>query len=211
MIDLTEESNLPAIKANVDAVVARIAGLTITSDAEMVVAAEMLKDVKAALNAVSKHFTPIKREADAKKKEILDEEKVYTVPLVKGETAIKGILSSYQRKVEEDRWREKIKLEAEAKRLLEERVLNEAIQTGDETALDTPIEAPVVMQERQVKVEGVSYIENWTFEITDPLLIPREYLAVDEKMIRQVVKAMKGSTSIPGVRVYSEKTVRAVA
>ena len=45
------------------------------------------------------------------------------------------------------------------------------------------------------------------FEVTDPALVPREYLIDDETKLRKVVGALKGDTIIPGVRVYSEKAL----
>jgi hypothetical protein len=39
-------------------------------------------------------------------------------------------------------------------------------------------------------------------------LLPREYLRPDEKAIGKVVKALKGSTRIPGVEVFDAGTVR---
>lgn len=57
------------------------------------------------------------------------------------------------------------------------------------------------------KVTGVSTREVWKFEVTDPLLVPRQYLVVDESKIRRVVGALKGDTQIAGVRVYTDKTI----
>lgn len=56
------------------------------------------------------------------------------------------------------------------------------------------------------KVAGISTRDNWKFEITDILAIPREYLTVDEQKIGGVVRAMKASTNIPGIRVYNQPT-----
>lgn len=68
--------------------------------------------------------------------------------------------------------------------------------------------APVV-QVATTKAAGVSTRQNWKYEITDASLIPREYLVVDDKKIGGVVRAMKGDTDIPGIRVYPEDTVAA--
>jgi len=54
---------------------------------------------------------------------------------------------------------------------------------------------------------GISTRELWDFEIVDPAQLPREYLMPDEKAIRGVVKAMKGKTAIPGVRVFNRGSV----
>lgn len=57
------------------------------------------------------------------------------------------------------------------------------------------------------KVSGIATRKQWTFEITDASLIPREYLVIDESKIRGVVKALKGATTIPGVRAYETEQI----
>lgn len=49
-------------------------------------------------------------------------------------------------------------------------------------------------------LKGASKV--WRFEVTDPTLVPREFLAVDEVAIRKAV--MAGSREIAGVRIYQE-------
>jgi hypothetical protein len=49
-------------------------------------------------------------------------------------------------------------------------------------------------------VKGVSKV--WTFEITDETLVPRAYLCLDEKKIREAVTA--GTRDIPGVRIFQD-------
>lgn len=57
------------------------------------------------------------------------------------------------------------------------------------------------------KTSGQSIRESWSFEIVDAALIPREFLMVDEKKIGGVVRAMKGSTNIPGIKVLRGETM----
>ena len=70
--------------------------------------------------------------------------------------------------------------------------------------------APIISREAP-KVAGVATREVWKFTVTDPALVPREYCVVDEARIRKVVAALKGDTTIPGVRVYAEKSIAAGA
>jgi hypothetical protein len=58
--------------------------------------------------------------------------------------------------------------------------------------------------------EGTSLIDHWYAVITDPAIIPREYLMVDEAKINKIVKAMKTLTNIPGVQAVMSKTIRRV-
>ena len=71
-----------------------------------------------------------------------------------------------------------------------------------------PVLAPPVVLPPKPKVEGISFREDWDFEITDPAILPREYLIPDSVKIRGVVRALKGAVVIPGVRVFP-KTVMA--
>ena len=72
--------------------------------------------------------------------------------------------------------------------------------------LTAPSEAPPIVVPKDVPVvEGLSFQERWDFEITDPLKVPREYLMVDEVKLGKIVRALKNTANIPGVRVYPKK------
>lgn len=47
--------------------------------------------------------------------------------------------------------------------------------------------------------------KRWVFRVTNELLVPRQYLVVDEKLIRAAVK--DGVREIPGVEVYEEDVI----
>lgn len=80
--------------------------------------------------------------------------------------------------------------------------------TLDATA--AAIVAPIITR-APPKVAGLASREVWKFQITDPAAIPREYLTIDEQKIGRVVRALQAETSIPGVRVYSERQIAAGA
>ena len=54
---------------------------------------------------------------------------------------------------------------------------------------------------------GLSLREDWKFAIVDAASIPREYLVPDEVKIGRIVRVLKGEAKIPGVRIWSEKSV----
>jgi murein DD-endopeptidase MepM/ murein hydrolase activator NlpD len=74
-------------------------------------------------------------------------------------------------------------------------------------------EVPVVLEQiplsQQTTVKGAigGYTARmvWKFTITDPTLVPRAYMVVDETRIRTAVNA--GVRDIPGVDVYSEEQI----
>lgn len=68
--------------------------------------------------------------------------------------------------------------------------------------LSAPVFMPYPAVAAPPRVEGVSFRDDWTFEVEAPFLVPREYLQVNDGAIRAVVKALKGATAIPGVRVF---------
>lgn len=61
--------------------------------------------------------------------------------------------------------------------------------------------APTVAAPSHVKMGGQAVRETWTYEIVDATLLPREYLMPDERKLAGVVKVMKASTNVPGIRV----------
>jgi hypothetical protein len=107
----------------------------------------------------------------------------------------------------------RLRKEAEDQRLAEAAQLEQrGDAVGASKLLEAPVPVPVVTPAPVFapappvpvapKVEGVSYRDDYDFEIFDPGQIPREYLVPDEKKIRAVVKAMRASALIPGVRVF---------
>ena len=119
---------------------------------------------------------------------------------------------------------ERARVAAEEARLRAQAVevrLAEAVvaeQAGDTVRVQALVEAPIVVAPvlpraifvapppvAQPKVEGVSFRDDFDFEITDAALIPREYLMPDLVRIRGVVKAMKMATNIPGIKVIPKR------
>jgi hypothetical protein len=54
------------------------------------------------------------------------------------------------------------------------------------------------------KVKGVSVGVGWSFEVTDADAVPREYLTVDEKVLKEYIEAHPGvpPPAVPGVRFF---------
>mgnify|MGYP001593251593 CR=1 FL=1 len=66
-----------------------------------------------------------------------------------------------------------------------------------------------------LEVKGQTFGETWgDYEVADASRIPREYWLLDDKKIRGVIRTMKASTNIPGIRVSDPRpktTVRQTA
>jgi hypothetical protein len=62
-------------------------------------------------------------------------------------------------------------------------------------------------QQAVPQTDGVSTFVVWDFEVEDINQVPIEFLQVDEKAVRAVVKNMKNNTKIPGIKVFSKTSV----
>lgn len=180
-------------------------------------AGEFIVAIKGLRKKIKETFMPIKQKIDAAKKEVLDQEKAADAPLLIAEQYLAPQLVSWERQKEQARRDEEFRLREEARKADENRRLTEAIALGEaglaedaETVLDNPgYVPPIVLPPSTPKVQGMSFRENWKFRITDPNLVPRQFLSVDEVKIGAVVRAMKGEFRAPGIEVYVEETVAA--
>jgi hypothetical protein len=150
-------------------------------------------------------------------------------PLKKADDAIKAKVGDYlareQRKAEAERRR--LLAEAEAKARAEREARAQAALAAAQAAQEehddmtaalamdeaVQIEAEVIVPTvdlstaKVVKAAGQSVRTDWDFEVVDFAKLSDQYKIADDKKIRAVVKAMKGSIEIPGVRIYSKQTV----
>jgi len=196
----TEDTTELVVQQKIEDVIARMEGITITTHDELQEAAEWLTKNKQTQKFVKDYYEPERKATYDAYTAVTGSIKKFTDILVKAEKTVKKKMADYQ--MEQDR----IRREEERKRIAaEEAAKKDAEKTG--APAPEPVVAPPSSEPE--KTEGVSFIENWTFEIEDKAKIPLEYMIPDEKKIRGVVKAMKGDTNIPGVRAYAETTVRA--
>lgn len=181
----------------------------------LAVAADFLLEIKRRRKQWADWNKPAKQKLDALKRELLERERQIDEPLERAENQIlKPAIARFdaeqerKRREEENRLREEQRKKAEAEQLAKAQAAEER---GDTEAVDQILEEPTpvvpVIVPKAEAPAGISYREVWKFRVTDEKLVPREYLAVDEKKIGGVVRALKNETRIPGVEVYSEKTV----
>jgi hypothetical protein len=214
---LTEEQ----LHNDIQTVIAEHKDLIVKDDSGYVIALEALKVVKKKIKFVENWFDgtkdnpgPVKKAHEAwkaltsKRKEELD-------PINNIFNSIKKSASDYQ--VEKERLAkiEQEKEEARLQKIEDDRKLEEAEalqEQGKTEQAENIISEPTFIAppplKKAPKVYGVSTTDTWKFMIENPSIIPREYLIPDEKKIGQIVRAMKSSTNIEGVKVWVEKTPR---
>jgi hypothetical protein len=199
--------------------IGRAAMLTVTNDQTFVLGSEMLIEIKKRSKTVEERFAEPVSAAHKAHKAMTALRDSVLAPFKQAETTIKSKLGIYQQQIEEkrrleaERLRKQAEAKAEADRIAkaQEQMDNGDLKGCEQTLAAPP--APVAVRAETPeppKVAGLSFREEWKFEITDPNLIPREYLMVDESKLRKVVKALgKAASNIPGIRVYPEKVVSA--
>ena len=98
----------------------------------------------------------------------------------------------------------------EAKRILKEKMLTFTKREKEEQAKLLPADGVDVAVAETLRVRGAlgsvaTPSKRWVFRVTNELLVPREFLMVDERLIRAAVK--EGVREIPGVEVYEEDVI----
>lgn len=203
-----EETSLTLVNAQ---------AITVTDSNTYAQAGEMVRGLKALAKRITEYMADdIKRAHELHKS--LTRKRAQAVDPIEAEARRLGReMAAWDAEQQRRRREEEARLAREAKAREEALALEQAALMREQgvpeaeamAVVEQAIEAPapvVTLAPAAPKVEGVSYRSDWRFEITDPHAIPREYLAIDEKKIGGVVRALKGAAKIPGVRVYEVKT-----
>lgn len=126
-------------------------------------------------------------------------------PLAQVEAILKKKINEHETRV-----RLELAKAQEAARQEAARLQAEIEKQAQEAGVQPPVVVTPVLPEApgpiRTEAGSASQRREWTFEIVDPMAVPREYLMINEKEIRAAVK--RGIREIPGVRIYEEtKTV----
>jgi acyl transferase domain-containing protein len=194
------------IKREIDAVISQMEKLEVKNDEQFEFAADWLKRNKETQKYVEDQFSEEleaakekKKQAEAERKAVVKKIDTFNKPLKEAERQTRSMIEQYQNELERQRREEEERRRKEAE---------EQAAKAEAEGKPAPAPEPVPEKKEVPKTEGVTFYENWTFEIEDESQIPREYMQVDEKKIRQYVKAMKGDAKIPGVKIWCEKKSR---
>jgi hypothetical protein len=217
-VDLATDPQVLAVTTESTQLEARAAKFVIKSIQQYADAGEELKSIKAAQKRVEDLRTTITKPMNAALKAVNDFFRVPTDRLATAELSLKRAMGVYadeqhrqaraeQAAADERARKERERIEAQAAKA-------EAAgrtEKAEELQMRAATTVAPIIQREPPKVTGISTRDVWKFEITDPDVVPREYLLVDEVKIRKVVGALKGETKIAGVRVYTERQIAAGA
>lgn len=191
-------------------------GLVIKSADSYEQAAGILKNIKGSLAQIEDSRTRITKPINESLREINAQAKEAARPFIQDETVIKNAMIRYSNE-QEDKRREEQRKANEAAAKEQQRLRDLAAKNaakGNEAKAEaledraSQVVAPVIQREAP-KVGGISMMTVWDFVIEDESLVPVEYRPVSDMLIRAQVRATKGLTKIPGVKVFEKKQVSA--
>jgi len=191
-------------------------GFKISTNEQYRLAGEHLKGIKLLRQKIGETFDPHIKRAYEAHRALVKERAGHEAPLVEAEGVLKQRMLTHQSEQETERRRqeaaaqelarkERERLEARAAKAAAAGKVEKAaeLQTRAET-----VAAPVVAIETP-QVAGISTRKTWDYEITNPALLPREYLMPDDKKIGAMVRALKSEVNIPGVRAFESSGIAA--
>jgi hypothetical protein len=180
-------------------------------------AVEFGKNTSTLIKSIEAYWSPLKKAAKASHALLCDEEKkMLKIPL-QADEIVKRTANTWktaQRVKDAENQRieqERLRVQAEADRKEELATLR---ALGAKDAVKVLKTTPVVAPQAEVapvfqKVAGTRNRTEWHHEITDKSLVPDQFWIIDERAVREYVKAMRekaipgGGFEIPGVKVWS--------
>lgn len=218
LLDPSTNPEVQELQTETQSLVALAGTYTVTTAEEYSASASDLKRIKGALARLEKLRKGMTQPLDAAKRAIMDFFRGPEDQLTRAEAGVKRAMIAFS--TEQDRIQREAQARADAaarkeREKLEQRAEN-AESAGKLGKADELLQraamvtAPVLARETP-KVTGVSTREAWKYEVTNAALVPRDYTKLDEQKIAGVVRAMKGDTNIPGIRVYSERVLASSA
>lgn len=180
-------------------------------------AAERVKGLASLKKHITDWFEPLVKQANQAHKALTGRRAEELKPIEAEEARLRREMTAWNAEQQRRQREEEARLAAEAKRREEEFALQEAAMLQAQgvseaeamAVVEQAIAAPapiITLPTAAPKVDGISYRSEWRWQVDNEAAVPREYLSVNEKAIGGVVRALKGATRIPGVRVWEEKT-----
>jgi hypothetical protein len=207
--------------------------VTITNDADLGRAAQVLKQIKTIKTMVEKSFNPIIDKAHQAHKEAVKQRNEYLVPLDNAEKATKQKISQYtfeQQKIREIELEKERKLleqqEIERKKKIEEEAVTKILEADagqvDEILINA--ELNLLRQEDitkgQIKCmedyylnpvipDNISARKVFKYRIVDANKINQEFLIPNETAIKKIVTTMKKTAEkiVGGIEVFEDNSI----
>ncbi len=197
---------------------AQVLALRVINNETYLQAGEIFNAIRAMEKKIEAFFEPLCKKADEAHKALTSAKREELAKLKPLKDHINSQQTLYNIEQEGIRRKKEEILRQEALKREEEERLQAALQAEKEgnkaeaeAILEEPVFIPVPIVEKTVpKVAGQTMTTIWKWRIFKEILIPREYLCVDEIKINGVVRALKDKTNINGIEIYPEQSMRGV-
>jgi peroxiredoxin family protein len=203
-----------AIRKEGESLVDRARDLCIRDEDSYVASWAMVQAHDAAIGRVSAVFDPFVSGLNKLHKMAVELRDGFIKPLVLSKTSLldrRSMFRQEQERIKKDQdAKAALALQAQQKKDLEKLAKKEqkagnveAAETLREEAKNVPLPAmaPTAAVPKQA---GAVIRERWTFEITDPDKVEREYCSPDATKIRKVVEALGDKAKISGIRIWKD-------
>jgi len=201
----TPDDKLGEIAKDIEVIQSEADTYTIQSQQDVAVATEFLVKVKGRAKRIEELRQFFVKPLNDQAKAINERFKASLKPLEEIEAKVKRSISDFTLEQERKRQEEERKLqEQHAKEMAKQE--KQAEKTGEDFV---PSAAPTIAAPSgpvRSSSGTASTPKVWKFEVVDPTLVPRDYLEVNESLIRKAVNG--GTRDIPGVRIYQDVDVR---
>jgi hypothetical protein len=218
-MDLTESPDLPdlaPLRDEVQQLPVRARTLELIDEASVHAASVLLRRIKKLRTHLTLFFTPHIQRAFAAHRALVEDRRQLDAPLAEAETRLKERLGTFLM-LENGRRAAAARRETAANQTArtdgiwrDVETLEGAGQHDDAAELVAEFlrePALVVMPAQVLRPEGIRMCMIWRYDVIAPDEIPREYLMIDHQKLGAVVRALKGTATIPGVRMWAEHTV----
>ena len=201
--------------------------LKIADQQSYALAAERLLGVADLRREIVAHHAPLKKAAHEAWQQVVAAEKRLLDPVTAAERIYKAGIAAYEAEQRRLDAAARAKAEAEARDLAEEqreRELEQAEAEGaDVEEITAMINAPLVVAPPQAQpafqhAKGVTVAANWKGEVVSLEVLVKAIAAgkaninlvmANETAINQLARATRGTLAVPGIRFFSQSTVRA--
>lgn len=156
---------------------------------------ERIRQSKQIIPYVGEERLKLTRILDAEKARIMALERSILKPVVDVIEEYKQLVTAWDQ--EQIRWRQE-----EERRIREHKAQMEALVAEDDWLSGSSI-ASVEMSRLVPETQRPSNVrQTWTYDIESDFLIPRMFLMVDDKAVKEAIKA--GCHEIPGLRIFQK-------
>lgn len=199
------DDKLGEIAKDIEVITTEAGTYTTQSSQDVATATEFLVKVKGRAKRIEELRQFFVKPLNDQVKAINDRFKASLKPLEEIEAKVKRLISNYTLEQERLRREEERRLqELHAKEMAKQE--RKAEKTGADFV---PSVAPTIAQAAPtIKTESgkTTTIKVWKFEIVYAAQVPREYLEVNESLVRKAVQ--NGAREIAGVRIYKDVQVK---